>query len=138
MSSLTTYRTSLQIFLFNKFFCTNIFQVELEILRNSPTIFRSSHCSHSIKKAILKDFVRFTGKHLCWSLFFNKLAGLSPVTLLKRNSNTDVFLRISINLEGVLFWRTFVNGCIFGKCFVRTLSRSEFSKRDNWWLAVSS
>ena len=91
MSSLTTYRTSLQIFLFNKFFCTNIFQVELEILRNSPTIFRSSHCSHSIKKAILKDFVRFTGKHLCWSLFFNKLAGLSPVTLLKRNSNTDVF-----------------------------------------------
>ena len=92
MSSLTTYRTSLQIFLFNKFFCTNIFQVELEILRNSPTIFRSSHCSHSIKKAILKDFVRFTGKHLCWSLFFNKLAGHKPCNFIKKKLQHRCFL----------------------------------------------
>ena len=28
------------------------------------------------KKAVLKNFVIFTGKHLCWNLFFNKNAGL--------------------------------------------------------------
>ena len=63
-------------FLFYKFFCTNLSKVELEILRNSSTIFRSSHGSCSIKKAILTNFVIFTGKHLCWGLFFDKVAGL--------------------------------------------------------------
>ena len=43
----------------------------LEILRNSSTIFRSSHQICSIKKAFLKHFMLFTGKHLCWGLFFN-------------------------------------------------------------------
>ena len=69
------YRTSLQIFLFYKFFCTNISQVELEILRDSSTIFRSSHWRCYIKKAILKHFVIFTRKHLCWDLFINEAAG---------------------------------------------------------------
>ena len=41
MSSITTEH--LQIFLFHKFFCTNLFQVELEILKNCSTIFKSSH-----------------------------------------------------------------------------------------------
>ena len=27
------------------------------------------------KKAVLKNFVKFTGKHLCQSLFFNTVAG---------------------------------------------------------------
>ena len=32
----------------------------------------------SVKKVFLKNFTKFTGKHLCWSLFFNKVAGLRP------------------------------------------------------------
>ena len=28
------------------------------------------------KKADLRNFAKFTGKHLCQSLFFNKVAGL--------------------------------------------------------------
>ena len=36
------------------------------------------------KKIVLKNFTRFTGKHLSWSLFFNKVAGLRPATLLKK------------------------------------------------------
>ena len=27
---------------------------------------------------VLRNFLKFTGKHLCWSLFFNKVAGLWP------------------------------------------------------------
>ena len=30
---------------------------------------------------ILKNFAKFTGKHLCQSLFFNKVTGLRPVML---------------------------------------------------------
>ena len=30
------------------------------------------------------NFAKFTGKHLCQSLFFNKIAGLRPATLLKK------------------------------------------------------
>ena len=47
------------------------------------------------KKDGLKNFAKFTGKHLCRSLFFDKVAGLKPVTLLKRDCSTCVFLGIS-------------------------------------------
>ena len=32
----------------------------------------------SVKKGILGKFAKFTGKHLCKSLLFNKVAGLRP------------------------------------------------------------
>ena len=32
------------------------------------------------KKDALKSFAKFAGKHLCKSLFFDKAAGLRPVT----------------------------------------------------------
>ena len=34
---------------------------------------RSSHQSCSMKKGVLRNFVKFTGKHLCQSLFFNPI-----------------------------------------------------------------
>ena len=37
----------------------------------------------SVKKMFIKNFTKFTGKHLCQSLFFNKVAGLRTGTLLK-------------------------------------------------------
>ena len=37
-----------------------------------------------MKKAVLKNFAKFTGKQLCQSHFFNKVAGLRPATLLKK------------------------------------------------------
>ena len=36
------------------------------------------------KKGALKNFAKFTEKHLCQSLYFNKVAGLRPVTLVKK------------------------------------------------------
>ena len=39
--------------------------------------FRSSHRRCSVKKAVLKNFAKLTGKHLCQSLFFNKVAGVA-------------------------------------------------------------
>ena len=43
------------------------------------------------KKRILTNFAKFTGKHLCQSLFFNKVAGLRSATLLKKEILTQVF-----------------------------------------------
>ena len=36
---------------------------------------RSSHQRCSIKKGVLRNFAKSTGKHLCQSLFFSKVAG---------------------------------------------------------------
>ena len=50
----------------------------------SSTQCRSSHRKYSVGKGVFKNFAKFTGKHLCQSLFFNKAANLKSTTLLKR------------------------------------------------------
>ena len=47
-------------------------------------IFRSSRLGVFCRKDVLRNFGKFTGKHLCLSLFFNKVVGLRPATLLKK------------------------------------------------------
>ena len=37
---------------------------------------RSSHRRCSVRKGVLRNFTKFTGKQLCQNLFFNKVAGL--------------------------------------------------------------
>ena len=39
---------------------------------------RSSHQRCSVKKVVLRNFAKFTGKHLRQSLFFNKVANKMP------------------------------------------------------------
>ena len=46
---------------------------------------RSSHQTCSIKKGVLRNFAKFTGKHLRQSLFFNKITGLSLQLYLKES-----------------------------------------------------
>ena len=53
---------------------------------------RSSRPEVFCKKGALRNFAKFTEKHLCRSLVFNKIAGLRSATLLKRGSGTGVFL----------------------------------------------
>ena len=45
---------------------------------------RSSHRRCSARKGVLRNFAKFKGKHLCQSLYFNKVANLRPATLLKQ------------------------------------------------------
>ena len=45
---------------------------------------RSSRPEVFSKKGVLRIFAKFTGKHLCQSLFLNKVAGHRPATLLKK------------------------------------------------------
>ena len=46
-------------------------------------LFRSSRLEVFCKKGVLKNFAKFARKHLCQSLFFNKVSGLRSATLLK-------------------------------------------------------
>ena len=56
-----------------------------DVLKVLISINRSSHRRSSVRKGVLRNFVKFTGKHLYQSFFFNKVAaGLRPATLLKK------------------------------------------------------
>ena len=46
--------------------------------------YRSSHQRCFSRKYFLRNFAKFTEKHLRQSLFFSKVAGLRPATLLKK------------------------------------------------------
>ena len=54
------------------------------VIVSALAISRSSHQRCSVKNGAIRNFTKFTGKHLCQSFFFNKVAGLSPSTLLKK------------------------------------------------------
>ena len=71
---------------------------------------RSSRPEVFCKKGVLRNIAKFTGKHLCQSLFFNKVAGLRPATLLKKRLwhrcfpvNFAKFLRTPFFIEH-LWW----------------------------------
>ena len=65
-----------------------VFNVKFkEIFKSQNHKARSSRPEMFCKK-VYRNFAKFTGKHLCQSLFFNKVAGLRPTTLLKRRPAT--------------------------------------------------
>ena len=53
--------------------CKNI-SLQCHLLYNFPS-FRSSHWRCSVRKSVLRNFAKFTGKHLWQSLFFNMFTG---------------------------------------------------------------
>ena len=54
-------------------------------------VVRSSRPEVFCKKDILRNFTKFTGKHVCQSLFFNKVAGLSACNFIKKETLAQVF-----------------------------------------------
>ena len=73
------------------------------------------------KKGVLRNFAKFTGKHLCQILFFNKVAGLRPETLFKTRLwhrcfpvNIAKFQRTPFFIEG-LWWVLLDNQDSWGK-----------------------
>ena len=56
------------------------------LVRNKLTLIsdRSRRPGVFCKKDVLRNFAKFTRKHLRQSVFINKVAGLRPATLLKK------------------------------------------------------
>ena len=61
-------------------------QIRIKVFMKSTyhDIIRSSRQEVFWEKGVLENFTKFTGKHLCQSLFFNKVTGLGAATLLKK------------------------------------------------------
>ena len=53
---------------------------------------RSSSPEAFCEGCVLRNFTKFIGRHLCQSLFFNKVAGPGPQLYSKRDPGADVFL----------------------------------------------
>ena len=43
------------------------------------------------KETVLKNFAIFKGRHLCWSLFFNKVGGLQACNFIKKRLQHSCF-----------------------------------------------
>ena len=77
-------------------------------------IFRISHQRCSLKKSVLGNFAKFAGKHLCQSLFFNKVR---PATLLKNRLWHRCFpVNFAKFLRTLFFHRTPLDECF---CILR-------------------
>ena len=76
------------------------------------------------EKGVLRNFTKFTGKHLCRSLFLNKVAGLRPAFLLSE------FCEISKNTfpYRTLLVAAFVDSCHFSSLISHDCSL-KFSKQ---------
>ena len=74
---------------------------------------RSSNQKCSMQKGILRNLAKFTGKHLCQSLFFNKVAGLRPETLLKKGLWQRCFPTNYVKFLRTPFLSNTSSGCFY-------------------------
>ena len=71
--------------------CITSMSVFFTNLVNGLVINRSSHLRYSVKKVFLEISQNSQTNQLCLSLFFNKVAGLRPATLLKKRHGHRCF-----------------------------------------------
>ena len=81
-------------------------------------LFRSSRLEVFCKKDALRNFAKFSGKHLCQSLFFNKVADLRPETLSKKSIWYSCFPVSFVEFVRTPFLQSTSNGCfyVFEEC----------------------
>ena len=99
----------LLLLLYNKPTLNNFFQINQQInqlINNQMDWVRSSRSEVFCEKCFIKNFAKFTGKHLFQSVVFNKVSGLRPAALLKKRLwhrcfpvNFAKFLRTAIFIE---------------------------------------
>ena len=58
------------------------------------------------RNGVFNNFAKFLDKKLTWGLFYSKVAGFKPATLLKIDSDTSAFLWILQNFWKSIFRRT--------------------------------
>ena len=76
-SFLKRHRRSQNVYFF---YLGSIISLNIEVYSSEAV---SRMCS--VKKSVFGNFTKFTGKHLCQSLFFNKFAGTSDVFTYRLN-----------------------------------------------------
>ena len=69
-------------------------------------LLRSSRLEVFWKKGVLRNFAKFTGKHLCQSLFFNNVAGLKACNFIEKENLAQVFSMNFAKFLNTFFYRT--------------------------------
>ena len=85
---LNVTRVYSEVILFVKFTDTRTYH---QRMRYKNVCCRSCHRRCSIKKGFLRNFAKFTGKHLLQSLFFNKVVGLQVCNFIKKEALAQMF-----------------------------------------------
>ena len=67
---------------------------------------RSSRPDVFYEKGVLRNFAKFTGKHLCQSLFFNKVAGAAYHFIKKKTLAQVFFCEFCEISKNTFFYRT--------------------------------
>ena len=99
-----------------------------------PCVFgRSSHRSCSIGKDVYRNFVKFTGKHLCQGLSFKKGAGLRSATLLKKRLWYRCFPANFVKFLRTPFFTEHLRWLLLAICICQAvlLCQLPFKKRKN-------
>ena len=104
-----------------------VFSRESAVFEYVETMYRSIRPEVFFQKGVLRNFAKFTGKHLCQSLFFNKVAGLKAMAQTLRETGTgETLAQVTKRL-----WQGFpVN-------FVKFL-RAPFLQNYSWRLLLES
>ena len=89
------------------------------------------------EKGVLKNFEKFTKKHLCVSLLFNKVAGLRPATLLKNRPYLRCF---PVNFSKFLRTEAVVRRCSIKKVFseISQNSQENTCARDSFLIKLQA
>ena len=74
-----------------------------QIQKQPPEVFR--------KRRYSWNFSKFIGKHLCWSVFFNKAAGFRPETVFKKTPAHVFCCAFSEIFKNTYFVEHLPNGC---------------------------
>ena len=93
---------------------------------------------YSVKKSVLNNFTKFSWKHLYWSIFFKKVAGLRPTVLLKKRLwhscfpvNFVKFLSTPISIEHLWSqilkdWAVLIRSVAFPVALLSTKNATSF------------
>ena len=92
-----------------------IYKTSLQNQTKRGTTKGRSHQEVFCEKGVLESFTKFTGKHLCWSLFFNKVAGLRPESLLKKRLQYRCFPLNLVKFFKNSFFKNTSAGCFCTK-----------------------
>ena len=90
-----------------------VFLLKYHVDWDSRKSSRGNHWRCSIRKGVLWNFAKFSGKNLCQSLFFNKVTDLRPGTLF-----TMRLWRRCFPVNFAKFLRTLVLQYISGRLFL--------------------
>ena len=94
---LTNFMFTITTYEYLYLMCMSIFYIlVLNMVTISCDYVLSSHQRCSMKKGVLRNFTKFTGKHLCQGLFLIKLKA-EACNFIKKKSGTSVFLWVLQN-----------------------------------------